>query len=90
MYEQPLHMQRKSSTSGFNATRDLQGYSSRNTTHTVLLKLTACPWNNSNSPVEYCRLQKSVSKETTYTSSPKEWKKLDNQPTSRGLILTRA
>jgi hypothetical protein len=41
MYEQPLHMQHNSSTSGFNATRDLQGYSSRNTTHTVLPKLIA-------------------------------------------------
>jgi hypothetical protein len=58
MYEQPLHTQRNSSTSGFNATRDLQGYSSRNTTHTVLPKLMAWPWNNSNSPAEYCRPQK--------------------------------
>jgi hypothetical protein len=43
MYEQPLHTQRNSSTSGFNATRDLQGYLSSNTTHTVLPKLTAWP-----------------------------------------------
>jgi hypothetical protein len=43
MYEQPLHMQGNSSTSGCNATHDLQGYSSRNTTHTVLPELTAWP-----------------------------------------------
>ncbi len=71
MYEQPLHMQRNSSTSEFNATCVLQGYLSKNTTQTVLPKLTAWSWNNSNSPVEYCRLQKRVSKETTYISSPK-------------------
>ncbi len=58
MYKQPLHMQRNSSTSVFNATRVLQGFSSRNTTHTVLPKLKAWPWNNSNSLVEYCRPQK--------------------------------
>jgi len=69
MYEQPLHVQRNSSTSGFNATRDLQGYSSRNTTHTVLPKLMAWPWDYSNSPAEYCRPQKKVSKGTTYISS---------------------
>ncbi len=90
MYGQPLHTQRNSSTPGFNATRVLQGYLSRNMTHTVLPKLAAWPWNNSNSPTEYCRPQKRVSKETTYISSPKDRKKLDNQPTSRGLILTRA
>ena len=33
MYGQPLQVQRNSSTSGFNATRDLQGCLSRNTTH---------------------------------------------------------
>jgi hypothetical protein len=38
MYEQSLHTQRNSSTSGFNATCVLQGYLSRNTTHTVLPK----------------------------------------------------
>jgi hypothetical protein len=43
MYEQPFHMQRNSSTSGFNAARVLQGSSSRNMTHTVLQKLTAWP-----------------------------------------------
>ncbi len=42
MYEQLLHMQRNSSTSGFNATHVLQGYLSSNMTHTVLPKLTAC------------------------------------------------
>ncbi len=58
MYEQPLHMQRNISTSGLNATHVFQGYLSRNTTHTVLPKLTAWPWSNSNSPAEYCRPQK--------------------------------
>ncbi len=43
MYEQPLHKQRNSSTSGYNATCVLQGYSSRNRTHTVLPKLIAWP-----------------------------------------------
>ncbi len=71
MYEQLLHVQRNSSTSGFNATCVLQGYLSRIITHTALPKLTAWPWYNSNSPVEYCRPQKRVSKETTYISSPK-------------------
>ncbi len=74
MYEQPLHMQRNRSTSGFNATRDLQWYLSRNTAHTVLPKLMVWPWNNSNSPVEYCRPQKRFSNETTYISSPKVWR----------------
>ncbi len=74
MYEQPLHTQRNSSTSGFNATRDLQGYLSRKTAHAVLPKLMAWPWNNSNSPAEYCMPQKRVSKETTYISSPKDWR----------------
>jgi hypothetical protein len=36
MYEQSLHMQHNSSTSGCSATRVLQGYLSGNTTHTVL------------------------------------------------------
>ncbi len=76
MYEQPLHMQRNSSTLGFNATRDLQGYLSRNTNHTVLPKLMAWPQNNSNSPAEYCRPPKRVSKETTYISSPTDWRSL--------------
>ncbi len=71
MYEQLLHTQRNSSTSGFNATCVLQGYLSKNTTHTVLPKLMAWLWNNSNSPAEYCKPQKRVSKETTYISSPK-------------------
>ncbi len=34
----------------------------------------AWPWNNSNSPAEYCRPQKRVSKETTYMSSSKNWR----------------
>ncbi len=37
-------------------------------------KLMAWPWNKSNSPVEYCRPQIRVSKETTYISSPKDWR----------------
>ncbi len=61
-------MQCNSSTSGFNVTRDLQGYSSKNMTHTVLPKLMAWPWDYSNSPAEYCS-DKRVSKGTTYISS---------------------
>jgi hypothetical protein len=74
MYEHPLHTQSNSSTPGFNATCDLQGYLSRNMTHIVLPKLMAWPWNYSNSPAEYCRPQKKVSKETTYILSPKDWR----------------
>ncbi len=90
MYEQLLHMQPNSSTSRFIATRVLQVFLSRSTTHTVLPKLKAWPWNNSNSPAEYCRPQRRVSKETSDISSPKGVEKLNSQPTSLGLILTGA
>ncbi len=76
MYEQPLHTQRNSSTSGFNATCDLQGYLSRNTTHTVLPKLMAWPWNYSTAQWNTVGHKKRVSNETTYISSPKDWRSL--------------
>jgi hypothetical protein len=71
MYEQPLHTQHNSSTSGCSATCVLQGYLPRNTTHTVLPKLMAWPWNNSNSPAEYCRLQKGFPKRPLIFLHPK-------------------
>jgi hypothetical protein len=89
MYEQLLHMQHNSSTSGFNATCVLQGYLSRNTTHAVLPKLTALPWNSYNSPTEYWRPHKGFPKRLLIILHPKAWKKLSNQPTSWRLILTR-
>ncbi len=71
MYEQLLHTQCNGSTSGFNATCVLQGYLSRNMTHTVLPKLTAWPWNSYNSPAEYCRLQKGLPKRPLIILHPK-------------------
>ncbi len=47
-------------------------------------KLMVLPWNESNSPVEYCRLQKRVSKETTYISSPKDWRSSTISQSHRG------
>ncbi len=44
----------------------------------------AWPWNNSNSPAEYCRPQKRVSKENTYISSPTDWRSSTISQPQRG------
>ncbi len=67
MYEQYLHMQCNSSTSGYYATHVLQGYSSRNMTHTVLPKLNAWPQTVQRNTVGH----KKGFNETTNNSSPK-------------------
>jgi hypothetical protein len=71
-----LHTQRNSSISGFNATCVLQGYLSRSTTHTVLLKLTSWPWNDSYSPAEYCGPQKGFPKRPLIFLHPKTGRSL--------------
>jgi hypothetical protein len=76
MYEQPLHMQRNSSTSGFNATRDpkdihpgtrlTQYYQSWWLSHEITLTA-------QRNTVGH---KKRFSNETTYISSPKDWRSL--------------
>jgi hypothetical protein len=70
MYEQHLHVQHNSSTSGYYATRVLQGYSSRNTIHTVLPKLSLATEHNITAQRNTVGHKKSFN-ETPYISSPK-------------------
>ncbi len=89
MYEQPLHTQCNSSTSGFNATCDLQGYSSRNTLTQYYLSW----WLGHE--ITLTAQQNTIGHKKGFPKRPsyfftKRLKKLDNQLTSRGLILTRA
>jgi hypothetical protein len=70
-YEQYFHVQRNSSTSGgYYATCVLQGYLSRNTTHTVLPKLKAWQWKNLTAQQNTVGHKKSFN-ETACDSSPK-------------------
>ncbi len=73
-------MQCNSYTSGCYATHVLQGYSSRNTTHTVLQMLKAWPWNITAQQNTVGHKQK-VSNETNL--HPKEWKELPVGPVAQ-------
>ncbi len=70
MYEQHLHQERNSFTSVYYATRVLQGYLSRNTTHTVLPKLGLAMKQHITAQQNTVG-HKRVSNKTAYNSSPK-------------------
>ncbi len=85
-YDQYLHTQRNSSTSWYYATCVLKGYSSRNTTHTVLAKLKAWPWNKTYQPRKILQATNRVSMKPLIFLHPKACRSLTMSHLHRGWL----